>query len=312
MTRVLRLGTRGSALAKAQSGQTAQALEAAHPGLKVELKVIRTSGDNLPSVSLPAFGGKGLFTKEIEDALLAGEIDFAVHSLKDLPTRFAEGLKLAAVTQRADVRDAWICPSGKRLEELPAGSKVGTGSPRRKVQVLAIRPDLEVVELRGNVDTRIRKIKEGQVAAGLLAAAGLERLGLSAEAHSFFSTDQILPAPGQGFLAIQCRENDAETAGLLAALQDATSRQEAEAERALLDGLGGGCQVPVAAYARLEGGRILLKALVAVADASRFIRMEESGSAGKSTGYALAEKMLKAGAGELLGMKQGDNGSRES
>src|SRR4051812_33405809 len=193
----LKLGTRGSALAMAQSGMFARELEASHAGLSVELTVIRTTGDALPAASLPKTGGKGLFTKEIEDALLAGQVDFAVHSLKDLPTRFADGLVLAAVSRRADARDAWICPSGESLRELAAGSLVGTGSPRRKVQIKLVRPDLEVVEFRGNVDTRLKKVHEGQVAAGVLAAAGLARLGLSAEAHSFFSLDEMLPAPGQ-------------------------------------------------------------------------------------------------------------------
>lgn len=310
--RVLRLGTRGSALAMAQSGLTARQIETVNPGLTVELKVIRTTGDALPAASLPKTGGKGLFTKEIEDALLAREVDFAVHSLKDLPTRFAEGLMLAAVSLRADVRDAWISFQGKSLRELEPGSLVGTGSPRRKVQILSVRPDLRVVEFRGNVDTRLRKIREGQVAAGVLAAAGLARLGLSREAHSFFSVDEMLPAPGQGFLALQCRQDDEELFEILSRDQDPASLREAMAERAFLDALGGGCQVPVAAYARSGGEGVMLKGLVASADGAKVLKLELSGPDAKAVGTELAGKMLALGAAELLAVRHEGNGSRES
>lgn len=310
--RALRLGTRGSALAMAQSGLTARKIEAANPGLRVELKVIRTTGDALPAASLPKTGGKGLFTKEIEEALLAKEVDLAVHSLKDLPTRFAEGLMLAAVSLRADVRDAWISSQGKSLRDLDPGSLVGTGSPRRKVQILAMRPDLRVVELRGNVDTRLKKIREGQVAAGVLAAAGLARLGLSAEAHSFFTVEEMLPAPGQGFLALQCRQDDLEIFEILSKDQDPASLREAMAERAFLDALGGGCQVPVAAYARVEGDWIGLKGLVASADGAKVLKLDGRGQDAKAVGIDLAGRMLALGAAGLLAAGHEDNGSRES
>ncbi len=295
------LGTRGSALALAQSRGVAARLEAAHPGLKVEVVVLKTSGDRLAEVSLAGQGGKGLFTKELEEALLQGRADLAVHSLKDLPTELPESLGLAAVTEREDFRDAWIS-AGPGLGELPAGARVGTGSPRRRVQLLALRPDLEVVELRGNVDTRLAKIRSGEVAAGVLAAAGLARLGRLAEATSFFGPDEMLPAPGQGFLGLEARRGSAGVWDLVASLGSPRAWSEAGAERAFLAALGGGCQAPVAALARTVDGELLLKGLVSDPGGSRLLRGEVRGPAGDwdRLGRELAGRLLEQGGRGLL------------
>lgn len=252
---MLRMGTRGSPLALAQSGMVAAQVRA-RTGVDVQLVVIRTRGDDVVDRPLAAVGGKGLFTKEIELALLAGEVDFAVHSLKDLPTIQPEGLTLAATPPREDPRDVLI---GGRLAELKLGAVVGTGSQRRQAQLLAARPDLVVRDIRGNVDTRIRKLQAGEFDAIVLAAAGVIRLGRAAEITERLSVDAMVPAPGQGALALQCRVGDAAAAGALLALHDADAALEVEAERAWLDAAGGGCTVPTACYVQVDSAGATLR-----------------------------------------------------
>ena len=285
----MKLGTRGSKLALAQAGTCARLLEAARPGLKVELVVIKTSGDQKADIALSSAGGAGLFTKELEDALLAGVIDAAVHSLKDLPTKSALGLHLAAVSTREDWRDAWLSPV--EFSALPPGSLVGTGSPRRRAQLAQLRPDLKFAEFRGNVDTRLRKLEEGQVAGAVLAAAGLKRLGQLGLSRSLFSAEQMLPAPGQGFLALECRADDAPSAGILAALDDAAAHAASDAERAFLDRLGAGCHAPVGALAE---GR-LLQGFTQNSD-GRVFRGSLEGAMGADLGKKLAETLISQGA----------------
>jgi hydroxymethylbilane synthase len=268
---VLRLGTRGSLLARTQSQLVANALEKAHPGLHVELIVLRTTGDQITDRPLHAFGGKGLFTKELEQALLAGEIDFAVHSYKDVPVTMPlvdpSGLVIAAVPEREDSRDVLACSVPRRVEELPEGAKVGTGSLRRRCQLLALRPDLRVESIRGNIDTRLRKLREGQYDAVVLAAAGLKRAGLFEDSSmSMVDWDTLLPAPGQGALALQCRKEDSRTRDLLAALNDPHAAACVESERAVVAALEGDCHSPIAALATLGDGTFLLRAAVGARD----------------------------------------------
>ncbi|HEY7728935.1 MAG TPA: hydroxymethylbilane synthase, partial [Candidatus Eisenbacteria bacterium] len=256
----MRIGTRGSSLALAQS----ELVRAALPGTPAEhrLQVIKTSGDLNPAASLTRVGGKGLFTKEIEEALLRGEIDVAVHSLKDLPTEERPGLAIGAMLAREDPRDALISRDGSGLMALPTGARVGTSSLRRRSQILARRPDLRVEDLRGNVPTRVQRALEWHFDAVLVAAAGLRRLGLFDRATEVIDESILLPAPGQGVIAIQIRAGDERTAEAVRALHDPTAAVEAAAERTLLAALGGGCLVPVGARARAAGGRIDLHAFV--------------------------------------------------
>ncbi|MCB9777952.1 MAG: hydroxymethylbilane synthase [Alphaproteobacteria bacterium] len=243
-TRTLVLGTRGSKLALAQSGQVARAITDA-TGVPVRLEIIRTRGDAIQDRPLAKVGGKGLFTAELEAALVGGDIDLAVHSLKDLPTEDAPGLTLGCVPRRADPRDVVV---GRPLADLPAGSVVGTGSLRRQTQLSAARPDLELRDIRGNVDTRLSKRDDGAYDAIVLAQAGLDRLGIRRDDLHPLSVDEMVPAVGQGALGIQCRAGDAEVLGLLAAIEDAATRRCVIAERAFLSAIGGGCNVPVAAH----------------------------------------------------------------
>jgi len=318
--RPLRVGTRGSALALAQSGQTVRLLERA--GIPAELVVIRTSGDRLANVSLAKVGGKGLFIKELEEALAAREIDLAIHSMKDVPADLPPGFVLAAVTARADVRDVIVRrpgearaehqpskpPVGGALAGLPvlaalaSGARVGTGSLRRRAQIAALRPDLVVVPMRGNVDTRLRKLESGEVEAIVLAAAGLARLGVAPHAEAL-AADAFLPAPGQGALAIETRADDPPVRALLAVLHDGPTAAACAAERAFLRELGASCQVPVAAFARADGdGRLRLDGLVASLDGTRVVRDAASGDPARSAelGRELAERLIARGAHEIL------------
>jgi hydroxymethylbilane synthase len=268
---VIRLGTRGSLLARTQSQLVANALEKAHPGLHVELIVLRTTGDQITDRPLYEFGGKGLFTKELEQALLDSEIDFAVHSYKDVPVTMPlvdpSGLVIAAVPDREDSRDVLASSVPRRVEELPQGAKVGTGSLRRRCQLLALRPDLKIEPIRGNIDTRLRKRREGMYDAVVLAAAGLKRAGLF-EDSSMATVDikTLLPAPGQGALALQCRRDDASTRQFLAALNDPVAAECVNAERALVAALEGDCHSPIAALATLATGILSLTAAVGARD----------------------------------------------
>lgn len=288
----LRLATRGSALALVQSRGVAARLEAAFAGLKVDLLILKSEGDQRTDVSLAAAGGQGLFTKALEDALAKGEADLAVHSLKDLPTDLRPGLALAAVSEREDWREAWISPKAAKPWDLAEGALVGTGSLRRRAQLLQRRPDLRFAELRGNVDTRLRKIEQGEVDGALLALAGLRRLGLQDKARYVLGEEEMLPAPGQGFLGIETRDRG-EALERCAELNAPAARAEAECERALLARLEAGCHAPVGALARTKGGRITLKAFVGL-DAAKPLRLQMDGDAKDpvALGWALADKVL--------------------
>jgi len=306
------IGSRGSQLALWQANWVKDRLTSA--GHEVVIEIIRTSGDKLqtyaPTEPLPASmaqivaeaGTKGLFIKEIEEALLSGRVDLAVHSLKDLPTTLPAGLVLAAVPPREDARDVLITAGGATLEQLPPGACVGTSSPRRQAQLLWLRPDLKPVPLRGNLTTRLRKLDSGDYAALVLAAAGIHRLGLRHRITAYFDFDQICPAVGQGALAIEIRQRDAELARAVATLDDAMTHLAVRAERAMLLRLGGGCQVPIAAHANCEEGQLYLRGVVAATDGRRLVRAAASGSQGapESLGAAVAEDLLTKGAGEIL------------
>lgn len=303
MTQPLRIATRKSQLALWQAEHVAALLREAHPGLQIELVPLLTQGDRIQDRSLAAIGGKGLFIKELEVAIEDLRADIAVHSMKDVPADLPHGLTIGAVLQRADPRDALVTTSGiARLEDLPRGAIVGTSSLRRQAQLYALRPDLSIQALRGNVDTRIRKLDAGGMDAIVLASAGLVRLGLESRITARLDPKVCLPAVTQGVIGIECRGNDVRTAGLLQPLEDAATRKVMDAERAFAARLGGSCQSPIAAYAELETDRITLRGLVAEPDGSRLLHDSESGSAENpaALGRRLAERMLAAGAGPLL------------
>jgi hydroxymethylbilane synthase len=303
---MIRIATRRSPLARWQANHVAGLLRAREPGLEVQLREISTRGDRILEVPLAQVGGKGLFVKEIEDALLAAEAEVAVHSMKDLPALLAPGLVVAAVPAREDPRDALCSPRWKTLAGLPQGGRVGTSSLRRAAQLKALRPDLRTEVVRGNVETRLRKAS-GELDAVVLAYAGLRRLGLAEHATQVFTTAEMLPAVAQGALALEARGDDVETLARLAPLEDPDTRVRIEAERALLRRLEGGCQVPIAGHAVVEGGTVTLRALVASLDGARVIRGEESGPTGAAVaiGEALAEELLSRGAAELVKAAEG-------
>ncbi|HZP57769.1 MAG TPA: hydroxymethylbilane synthase [Dehalococcoidia bacterium] len=290
MPRTFVIGTRGSALALRQVEIVAAALRSRHADLRFEVREIRTEGDR-SSAPLSAIGGLGVFTKAIEDALLAREVDLAVHSLKDLPADLTPGLALAAIPARADPRDALVTRNGSGLDALPPGARIGTGAGRRAVQLRALRPDAVPEEIRGNVDTRIRKVREGQYDGAVLAAAGLDRLGLLHEAAQVFSVAEMLPAVGQAALAVQTRADDDEARALAAAIDDAQARVAVTAERAFLRTLGAGCRLPVAGYATVEQEALRLRALVATDD-GRLVRADERATSDEAE--ALGERVGRA------------------
>jgi hydroxymethylbilane synthase len=308
MGRLLRLGTRGSLLARRQAELVRDALLAREPDLAVQLEIIATQGDRAPDVPLQQMSGRGVFARAIEEALLAGQIDCAVHSLKDLPAAERAGLELVAFPRRADARDALVCrhdagaapAAGLRL--LRDGARVATGSPRRAAQLLHVRPDLVIVPIRGNLDTRLRKLDESDLDAVVLAVAGLERLGLGDRISMALPVAVCVPAVGQGALAVQCRADDAATRALLAPLDDAATRAAVVAERALLAALGGGCHVPIAAYGEVRGAELCLVAVVASPDGRTLLRDQLTAppTAAPVLGMALAARLLAAGARELL------------
>jgi hydroxymethylbilane synthase len=302
LPRTLRLGTRGSALAMAQSLWVASRLAERHPHLATELVVIKTTGDKLKDVPLAKVGGKGLFIKEIEEALLAGEVDLAVHSLKDMPAEMPEGCTLGAVPLREDWRDAFISNNYNSLADIPAGGRVGTGSLRRRVQILHRRPDLEVVHLRGNVDTRLRKMTEQGLDAIILAAAGLNRLGLGHIPKALLSEADMLPAVSQGALGLEIRSQDRMMQELLEFLDDPPSRLAVTAERAFLERLEGGCLVPVAALGAINGDRLTLEALISDLNGQTLLRQRASGPGAEAAalGRGLAERLLDLGGREIL------------
>jgi hydroxymethylbilane synthase len=294
--RTLTVGTRGSSLARTQTDLVMSALRAQWPELEIVTKTIKTEGDRKLDVSTVQLG-KGAFVKEIEIALLNGEIDLAVHSCKDLPTDPVPGLTLAAFPQRADPRDTLISRDGRRLAELPAGAVVGTSSSRRKAQLLIHRPDLHIADIRGNVDTRLRKLQGDQYDAVILAAAGLNRLGLLYRATEILDPHVMLPAPAQGALAVQARADDNATLALLEPLNDPPTQAAVTAERAFLRALGGGCRVPIAAYARVEDGWLVLRGLIATDDGSEHVRGQIEGPVAEAVGLGakLAEQLKENG-----------------
>jgi len=303
-TSVIRIGSRGSALALWQAHHIRDRLMQAHAGLVVEIEIIQTTGDRITDVPLSMIGDKGLFTKELDAAVIDGRVHIAVHSLKDVPTRVEPGLVIAAVGKREDPNDALVAAPGVpgTLASLPAGARVGTSSLRRRAQLLAIRPDVEVQDLRGNLDTRLTAVHNHKYDAVILALAGMKRLDRAAEATEILDLATWLPAIGQGALGIVCRADDVATATLLRVLDDADTHVATDAERALLRELEGGCQIPIAALATVSGDRVSLRALVASIDGQRAVRGERSGARADAVaiGSGLAQELVAAGARDIL------------
>jgi hydroxymethylbilane synthase len=297
----MKLGTRGSALALWQANWAKAELEGRWPGLTVELVPIKTTGDKILDVPLAKIGGKGLFTKEIDEALLDGRIDCAVHSLKDVPFELPEGIEVGAIPEREDPRDAFLS-NGPRLEELRRGETIGTSSLRRQVQLRRRFPALNIATLRGNVDTRLRKLSNGEFDGIILAVAGLKRLGHAARITQILDDDIMVSAVGQGALAMACRSGDSATHERLRALDHSPTRTAVTAERGLLRALGGSCQVPVAGRATLTGNKLTIKGLIASIDGTRVITDELTGDAERpeEVGIELGQRMLAMGAGEIL------------
>ena len=296
--RILRIGTRGSMLAKWQAESVRKQLFAA-TGMEADIVIIKTSGDKMQHAPLTQIGGKGIFIKELEDALLEESIDLAVHSVKDVPTDIPSRLMFPAVCRRDDVRD---CLVGSTLANLRQGARVGTSSLRRQAQLKHLRPDLDLRDLRGNVDTRLRKVESGEYEAVMVAKAGLDRLGLSQRISEVLSPEVCMPAVGQGAIAVECRLKDTEAADLLAPLDDAETRTAIIAERALLAALQGGCQVPLGAWARVERGELVLDACVCSVDASQYVRQRATAPPEQAAqlGQHLARLLLNAGAQSIL------------
>jgi hydroxymethylbilane synthase len=296
------IGTRGSALARWQSAEIGRLLRLAQPGLEVIERIIVTAGDRSQTGPVVDLGGKSVWVKEIEDALSSGAVDLAVHSMKDVPTDLAAGLKIVAVPKRADPRDAIVSRAGVGLDALPPGSRVGTSSLRRVCQLRAARGDLAIEILRGNVDTRLRKVADGVVDAAVLASAGLDRLGFSARIAERLDPARMLPAIGQGALALEARADDARVVALCRALSDPAAETTVAAERALLAGLGVGCRTPVAGYATLTDGRLTVAGLVGRPDASEMIAETVEGAARDAValGADLARRLLARGADRIL------------
>jgi hydroxymethylbilane synthase len=287
------IGTRGSRLALAQTAIVRDALLARHSGARIDVREIKTEGDVSPA-PLSVIGGTGVFTKAIEDALLRGDIDIAVHSLKDLPPRIPGGLAIAAVPARGDPRDALVSRDGARLADLPPGARIGTGSARRAAQLRALRDDIEYVEIRGNVDTRIRKVEQGEYDGAVLALAGLQRLGLESKAAQIFTVDEIVPAVGQACLGVELRKDDREAIELARGIDHEDSHHAADAERAFLARLGAGCTMPVGAFARVTGGQLTIAGMLASGEPPQIHRGRESGAASDATaiGRRLAEALI--------------------
>jgi len=298
----LKIGTRGSALALTQTRQVAELLKSQYPRMDIDIVVIRTSGDVLKDASLAKIGGKGLFIKEIEEALLAGAVDLAVHSMKDLPAELPEGLQITAVPTREDPRDVLISGSSREVANLPEGARIGTGSLRRIVQLRDWRPDLDIVPIRGNLDTRIRKLEQAELDGIVVAAAGIRRMGWSEKVTQFIPTERMLPAVGQGVLCLETRCGEDDLNAGLAFLEDERTRREVTAERAFLRRLGGGCSLPVAAFAEQEGDTLKIRGLVGSLNERTMIRHELQGAVEKAVdlGTELADRLLAEGARFLL------------
>lgn len=301
--KTLRIGTRASQLALWQANWVKSELEKKYPGLEVTLTKIKTQGDKILDVPLAMVGGKGLFVKEIEEAMLRGEIDIAVHSMKDVPTIFPEGLALRCITEREDPRDIVVLrPGFKSFRDLPQGARIGTSSLRRKAMLLHLRPDFQMVDIRGNVETRIRKLTEDNLDAVVLAAAGMHRLGFTGQIGEYLPTDVSLPAIGQGALGIESRIADAEVNALIDFFNHPDTAAAVKGERAVLRRLEGGCQVPIGAYGEVKDGQLTLTGLVASIDGAKFLQKtvvctpEEA----EKTGISLADDLIIQGAGKIL------------
>ncbi len=294
----LRIGSRGSMLALWQAKHITALLVA--QGHEVELEIIKTTGDKILDVALAQVGTKGMFTKEIEDALAEGRVDLAVHSLKDLPTELPQGFEIVAITERVDPHDAFLSVHYDCVDALPKGAKVGTSSLRRQAQLKAFRPDLDIFPLRGNVDTRVRKLEEGEYDGIILAAAGLTRLGKTQLVKEYLPEQFMCPAAGQGALGIEIREGDVEMRKHLAFLDDADSRAATVCERALLNQLGGGCQVPIGAFAEVKDGKLHLTGVVARPDGSEVLREQAIGTDPVALGELVGNTLLKRGGAKIL------------
>ncbi|HXZ80477.1 MAG TPA: hydroxymethylbilane synthase [Terriglobales bacterium] len=295
---LLRIGSRGSQLALWQANHIAALLRAR--GHQVELEIIKTTGDKITDVALAKVGTKGMFTKEIEEALIEDRIDLAVHSLKDLPTELAPEFEIAAITERQNPLDAFLSRRFQCIEELPQGARIGTSSLRRQAQLKALRPDLAVFPLRGNVDTRLRKLDDGEYDAIILASAGLNRLGRTELIRQILTADMMCPAAGQGALGIEIRSRDEKTRREVEFLNDPPTAKAAACERALLNELGGGCQVPIGAFAEVVDGKIQLTGVVARPDGSTVLREVRTGSDPQLLGREVGQQLLRRGGGEIL------------
>ncbi len=309
----LTIGTRGSKLALWQSNYIKDRIEAL-TGLPVDIKIIKTTGDKILDVPLAKVGGKGLFTKEIEVELEAGTVDLAVHSMKDVPTELPEGLVIAAMPARVDPRDAIVSGAGYTLDTLPAGGRVGTSSLRRVAQVRSLRPDVEIVDVRGNLDTRMRKAETGEVDVVILAAAGITRMGWADRITHYIAGDQMVSAVGQGAIGIEIREDDEFMQGVCAKIADPATVTCVTAERVVMRTLEGGCQVPIGAYARIEDGALVMDGIVGSVDGATILRASITGDAADpvAAGHALTDKLLALGAAEILAAVRSANVTPES
>ncbi|MBI3891746.1 MAG: hydroxymethylbilane synthase [Candidatus Wallbacteria bacterium] len=300
--RVLRLGTRGSKLALWQANHVRDLLSRSHPGLEIEISVVKTSADVDQKRPLDRFATQGVFVKELETALLQKTVDFAVHSLKDVPTQIAGGLTLGAILEREDPRDTLVTPDGVALDDLEEGATVGTSSPRRVAQLMNVRPDLKTKDIRGNLDTRLRKMQEGDYGCLVLARAGLVRLAPPGVRHVPLSLEQMLPAPGQGAIAVELRADDVVTTEFIRSLHHDHTAKCVEAERAMLGALGGGCQLPVGCLASVSPrGKLVLRGIVADRQGRKLLRADGMGTNPTDVGNRVAEKLRYLGADYLLG-----------
>ena len=300
--KTIRIGTRGSKLALTQTQLIADRIKREHPGVDIEIVQIRTKGDKLQDVALVTIGGKGVFVKEIEEALLRGDIHIAVHSMKDVPVELPEDLEIGAVPQREDPRDVLVSRNGRKIEELRKGARIGTGSLRRTIQLLQILPDIEIIPIRGNLDTRIRKIETEDLDGIVVAAAGMRRMGLAGQVSQYIPVEWMVPSAGQGILGIEVRRNDSDIKNLVSFLNHSDTVIELTAERAFLERLGGGCQVPIGAYCRKQGDRLILRGLLGTVNGSFIISDELRGSCTEAAemGRTMAENILTRGGREIL------------
>jgi hydroxymethylbilane synthase len=297
-----KIGTRGSKLALTQTNFVAEKLKKIMPEANIEICVIKTSGDVMQDVSLLTIGGQGVFVKELEDALLSKKIDLAVHSMKDVPGETPDELMFAAILPREDMRDVLVSHDNIKMESMPKGAKIGTGSQRRGAQIKAVLPDVNIVPIRGNIDTRLKKIETENLAGVILAAAGMKRMGLAERITQFLPVETMLPAVGQGALGLQIRKTDVELAKACAGLNDATTAAEVTAERSYLRALGGGCRLPIAALGKLNGQTLFLEGMIAAPDGSAMIREKINGAKenAEELGKTLAEIILEKGGKKLL------------